>query len=80
MPFADNDLAHLTMHQFFYRMLCLSDKTMNWVSSHAKLTPREYDESELVDEDSDDSADDSDSEEEVVVVLQTGPIQKKKNK
>jgi hypothetical protein len=79
-PFADNDLAHLTMHQFFYRMMCLSDKTMNWVSSQAKLTPREYDESESVDEVSDDSADDSDSEEEVVVVLQTGPIQKKKNK
>lgn len=79
-PFADNDLAHLTMHQFFYRMMCLSDKTINWVSSQAKLTSHEYDESESVDEDLDDSADDSDSEEEVVVVLQTGPIQKKKNK
>lgn len=80
-PFADNDMAHIIMHQFFYRMLCLSDKTINWVSSSAKLAHHEYDEAESVDDDSRDDHDDScdsDSEEEVVVVLQTGPVQNKK--
>jgi hypothetical protein len=81
-PFADNDVAHITMHQFFYRMMCLSDKTINWVSSQMNNTHHEYDESESneVDCNDFDLADDSDSEEEVVVVLQTGPIKKKNNK
>jgi hypothetical protein len=82
-PFADNDMAHILMHQFFYRMMCLTDKTINWVSSRVNLLSNcEYDETELADESDDDSdaqCNDSEEEvEEVVVVLQTGPVIKKK--
>jgi len=81
-PFEDNNVAQATMHQFFYRMLSLSNNTLNWVSSSARLLTQDYyNESESVnDTDYDninDDDDDDESEEEVVVVLQTGPIQKK---
>lgn len=77
-PFANNDIAHIVMYQFFYKMMSLSNKTINWVSTYAsRLSHNDmYDESEQVEQldDDDGAGSDSDSEEEEVVVLQTGPV------
>lgn len=91
-PFYDNGVAHKIMHEFFYRMMCLSDKTTNW---HASQTMKEiqvqardeyydgvYESSNKIAGiiDFDDLYEDSEEEEEYVHILQTAPTRPGKNK
>lgn len=89
-PFANASLAQNSIHEFFYKVMSLSDVPLNRC---AHETTREIQQAnagkswedrnaetedavEIDNSDSDD--DDSSSEEEVHVVLQTGPIRPKK--
>ena len=66
--FLDNELAIKTMHEFFYNMMQLSDKTINWQSSQVnqiRFEPSsENSEDELSDDDccAEDDDDDDDDE------------------
>jgi hypothetical protein len=66
--FFDNELAIKTMHEFFYKMMQLSDKTINWQSSQVnqiRFEPSsENSEDELSDDDccAEDDDDDDDDE------------------
>jgi hypothetical protein len=93
-PFANAELAQNSIHEFFYKVMSLSNSS-NFASLNrcAYETTRELQQAntgkswedrneptEDVDRDSDGESDDDDSssEEEVRVVLQTGPIRPKK--